>query len=230
MIALVTQKEGTNQHGEPADSLIHGCVDYTRALGFTPLPIPNDIASAREITQTIDYRFLFVTGGGFAPIDYFSNECVGYVPQARRDEVELFLIHDAVAKGIPILGLCRGMHMLNGVFGGTLVRNGSNSAPRHDHYVTFPSGKQVLVNTFHNNAIPIDQLSSEFDALAVETGTNNVECFISEKKRILGLQWHPERTLPSEEAIAVSAQLTSWLLHGTPLPQGCVKGTGDLSR
>lgn len=219
MIALVTQKETANQHGEPADSLIHACVNYTSSLGFTPVPVPNDIATAREISQTIDYRFLFVTGGGFAPIEYFSNECIGYVAQSRRDEVERFLIHDAVSKGIPILGLCRGMHMLNGVFGGTLVRNGSHSAPRHDHYVSFNSGKQILVNTFHNNAIPEDQLSSEFEAIAVETGTNNVECFVSESKRILGLQWHPERPLPCEEAQEVSAQLIEWLIDAAPFPR-----------
>ena len=219
MFAFITQKEGSNQYGEPSDSLMRMNIDYVRSLGFTPIPVPNDILTAREMADGIDYGFLLVTGGGFAPIEFFSNTCDGYVPQALRDEVERFLVKDATAKGVPIMGLCRGMHMLNGLFGGTVVRNGSHSAPRQDHYVRFASGRRVLVNTFHNNAIPVSQLSREFELIAVEDGTENVECFRSEKLRILGLQWHPERPLPTHEAEEVSAQLAAWLIEGKALPE-----------
>ena len=218
MFAFITQKEGSNQYGEPSDSLMRMNIDYVRSLGFTPIPVPNDIETAREMASGIEYGFLLVTGGGFAPIEFFSNDCEGYVPQPLRDEVERFLVMDATSKRVPIMGLCRGMHMLNGLFGGTVARNGSHSAPRHDHYVRFASGRRVLVNTFHNNAVPVAELSPEFELLAVEDGTENVECFRSEKLRILGLQWHPERPLPGREAEEVSAQLASWLIQGTVLP------------
>lgn len=215
MIAFVTQKEAANQYGEPADSLVHASVEYARSLGFTPLPVPNDNDAARELARSIDYGFLLVTGGGFAPVEFFSNECTDYVAQPNRDAVERMLVADAVNKGVAIMGLCRGMHMLNGIFGGTVVRNGSHSAPRHDHYVTFETGERALVNTFHNNAIPRDQLAPSFECLAVEEGTQNVECFRSSEKRILGLQWHPERPLPSDEAVSISARLVNWLIHET---------------
>ena len=215
MIALVTQKEAPNQYGEPADSLIHGSVEYVQALGFTPVPVPNVLAAATELMSELDYRFLLVTGGGFAPIEFFSNNCADHIAQLNRDAVERALVADAVEKGVPIMGLCRGMHLLNGIFGGSVVRNGSHSAPRHDHYVSFESGERVLVNTFHNNAIPRDQLAPAFECLAVEEGTDNVECFRSHEPRILGLQWHPERPLPSEDAERISARLVEWLLHGT---------------
>lgn len=218
MIALVTQKESANQYGEPADSLVHASIAYVRSLGFTPLPVPNDAETAREMAEGLDYRFLLLTGGGFAPHEYFSNVCTGYVAQPNRDEVERLLVAHAVENGVPVMGLCRGMHMLNGIFGGSVVRNGSHSAPRHDHYVTFGSGKRVLVNTFHNNAVPRDQLAPAFECLAVEEGTDNVECFRSREPRILGLQWHPERPLASTEAQTVSAQLARWLVEGAELP------------
>lgn len=220
MFAFITQKEGFNQYGEPNDSLMRMNIDYMRSLGFTPLPVPNDIETAREMAGGIDYGFLLVTGGGFAPREYFAGDCEGYVAQPLRDEVERFLVQDAAAKGVPIMGLCRGMHLLNGIFGGTVLRNASHSAPRHDHFVRFAGGASALVNTFHNNAVSLDTLSPAFTALAVEEGTRNVECYVCEHPRILGLQWHPERPLPSPESIAVSAQLADWLLSGAELPLG----------
>ena len=218
MFALVTQKQGENQYGEGSDSLLHMAIRYARSLGFTPIPVPNDFDTAREIAQGIDYHFLLVTGGGFASIEYFCNECPDAVVQAERDAVERFLVADAVAKGIPVMGVCRGMHMLNGIFGGKTLRNGSNSAPRHDHDVVFGGGRRVLVNTFHNNAVPADHLAPEAELLAVEADTQNVEAFRIVGKRVLGLQWHPERPLPGNEAVETSDELLQWLLHGAPLP------------
>lgn len=212
MLALVTQKETANPYGEPADSLVHASISYVRELGFAPVPVPNDLAAAQELARSVDYRFLLVTGGGFAPLEFFSNECPDHVAQPNRDAVERWLVAHAVENGVPVMGLCRGMHVLNGIFGGTVVRNGSHSAPRRDHYVTFESGGRALVNTFHNNAIPRDQLAGAFECLAVEEGTRNVECFRSREKRILGMQWHPERPLPSPEAVRVSSRLAGWLL------------------
>jgi putative glutamine amidotransferase len=220
MFALITQKEGFNQYGEPNDSLMRMNIGYVRSLGFTPLPVPNDIDTAREMAGDIDYRFLLVTGGGFAPREYFAGDCDGYVAQPLRDEVERFLVEDAAAKDVPMMGLCRGMHMLNGIFGGKVLRNASHSAPRHDHYVRFAGGGRALVNTFHNNAVSLDTLSPAFTVLALEEDTRNVECYCSEHPRILGLQWHPERPLPSPESIEASAQLAEWLLKGTALPKG----------
>lgn len=215
MLALVTQKETTNPYGEPADSLVHASLSYVRELGFTPLPVPNDLEAAREIARSVDYGFLLLTGGGFAPIEFFSNDCGDHVAQPNRDAVERLLVADAVEKDVPIMGLCRGMHMLNGIFGGTVTRNGSHSAPRHDHYVAFESGERALVNTFHNNAVARSELAEAFECLAVEEGTRNVECFRSREPRILGLQWHPERPMPSDEGVRISALLAAELLSKT---------------
>ena len=218
MFALITQKEGFNQYGEPADSLMRWNIDYVRSLGFTPVPVPNDLPTAREMAAGIGYGFLLVTGGGFASLEYFAGSCDDAVPQPLRDDVERFLVTDAVERGIPVMGLCRGMHMLNGMFGGHVVRGASHSAPRHDHYVAFGGGERMLVNTFHNNAIPADHLAPGAELLAVEEGTRNVEAFRLVDQRILGLQWHPERPLPGERAAQVTQTLLAWLLAGEALP------------
>ena len=132
--------------------------------------------------------------------------------------METILVADAISKGIPILGLCRGMFMLNGMLGGKVLRGGSHSAPRHDHLVRFSTGEQALVNTYHNSAIPKRLLAPGTELLAIEEGTENVEAFRHIEKRILGLQWHPERPLPSDEAQTATKRLLDWLLNGVDLP------------
>ena len=129
-----------------------------------------------------------------------------------------FLVADALAKNVPILGLCRGMFMINGFFGGKVLRGASHSKPRHDHYVRFTTGHRALVNTYHNSAVPRDLLADNLEEIAVEEGTDNIEAFRAKESRVLGLQWHPERPLPSREAETASVQLLNWLLHGAELP------------
>ena len=41
----------------------------------------------------------------------------------RRDEFEIGLIHEVVAKGVPLFGICRGMQLLNVALGGTLIQD-----------------------------------------------------------------------------------------------------------
>ena len=218
MFAFITQRESVNQYDEPADVLTRINFEYAASLGFTPLPVPNDVRIAREMAAEIDYRFLYITGGGFVPAEFYVGNLEGATFQHNRDEMERFLIGDALEKGIPILGLCRGSFMLNGIFGGKVLRGGSASKPRHDHYVRFRTGRRVLVNTYHTCAMPRDLLAPNLEEIAVEEGTENVEAFRAKDARVLGLQWHPERPLPSEEAETVSAQLLDWLLNEAVLP------------
>lgn len=222
MIALVTQRETENQYGEPSDILMRLNAEYAHAQGFTPLAVPNIPSAARELAGSLDYGFLLVTGGGFASREYLAGDLAGARYQDLRDDVERTLIADAAERGIPILALCRGMFMVNGFFGGKVLRGGSHSAPRHDHYVVFNSGARALVNTYHNSAVPLNLISDELEPLAVEEGTVNVEAYRHRTLPILGLQWHPERGLPSAEAIQATESLMAWLLRGVPLPESIV--------
>jgi N5-(cytidine 5'-diphosphoramidyl)-L-glutamine hydrolase len=218
MLALMTEREVLDKYGEESDLLVRHNPEYANSLGFATLAVPNCPDAAREIAQSVDYRLLFITGGGFASAEYFEGDISDASFQPLRDEVERILVADAISKGIPVLGLCRGMFMLNGILGGKVLRGGSHSAPRHDHYVRFSTGERALVNTYHNSAIPARLLAPGVELLAVEEGTENVEAFRDVEKRILGLQWHPERPLPSVEGQTATNHLMNWLLNGVELP------------
>ena len=125
----------------------------------------------------------------------------------QRDELTLKLIRHAVARGVPLLAVCRGIQELNAAFGGTLFQHveevpgrldhrADDSKPRaeqygpaHDIDVT-PGGllheitglERYKVNSIHGQGV--DRVA---DGLAVEAvSVKGASGFA------LGVQWHPE--------------------------------------
>lgn len=132
-----------------------------------------------------------------------------------RDAVTLPLIRAAVARGTPLLAICRGMQELNVAFGGTLYPCVHEVPGRHDHrkpegdldtrygpnhrVTPTPGGalarivgaEELWVNSLHWQAI-----AEPADALAVEgtaaDGTVEAVSMPGARGFVLGVQWHPE--------------------------------------
>tara|TARA_B100001142_G_scaffold52298_1_gene50033 strand:+ start:5545 stop:6288 length:744 start_codon:yes stop_codon:yes gene_type:complete len=86
---------------------------------------PNEM----HIIKDLKFEGLVLTGGGDVSPSLYSdrmessddNMCFG--TSVERDETEFALIKKALANNTPILGICRGMQLLNVYFGGTLIQN-----------------------------------------------------------------------------------------------------------
>lgn len=161
---------------------------------------------------------LLLTGGvDVAPELYgdWSDETVRV--DSERDGVEFKLIDNALKKEIPILGICRGLQILNVYFGGTLIvdlekfhtpRSGSmeiihraisdNEDRFHKIRLIGDSGlrgfikqEDGTVNSSHHQAA--DRIGGSLKVVArAEDGT--VEAIESHENRALvAVQWHPER-------------------------------------
>lgn len=204
MIALITQRQIVDSFGEQADKTLQGMVDYLTSIGFTPVPVPNSVEAAQGILDQIPFNLLVLTGGGFVEQGYYLEACEGAGSQDRRDTVEHMLLDHCRSKGIPVLGICRGMHALNGYFGGKLARKASAYKAREDHPVRLANGAEIIVNSWHDDAVPVDCLGEGLELLATEEKAQTVEAFRTPDKKVLGLQWHPERPLHNEEAIRVT--------------------------
>ena len=190
-------------------------INAIKNAGGVPLVIPmtTDEAQLDAILNTI--TGLVMTGGeDVNPLKFYGEEphpMMGEIAPAR-DDFDYILIKKAAEKGIPILGICRGMQMLNVAFGGTLIQDipsqvkGSMVDHRQDapnycatHSITIQKNsllynllkkETTAVNTFHHQAVKKVAPSLKVIAVAKDGVVEAIEG--TGDLRVLGLQFHPE--------------------------------------
>ena len=118
----------------------------------------------------------------------------------ERDITETALLQASIDSGWPVIGVCRGMQVLNVFHGGTLTRLSGHTGVRHALAVRSPmSGLPDLtfdgeVNSFHDFGITPEGLGKGLRSLADVDGWP--EAFEHDDYRHLGIMWHPERCDP----------------------------------
>src|SRR3954463_4364687 len=124
-------------------------------------------------------------------------------PAPERDAWELALIGAALAGGVPLLGICRGMQLLNVALGGTLVQHLDGHAEAVGVFGAHPVKpvpgtryaeavpEETTVPTYHHQAV--DRLGEGLipSAYAADGTVEAVE-LPSADGWVLGVQWHPE--------------------------------------
>lgn len=135
-------------------------------------------------------------------------------PDFKRDSLEIALIHAALQQEKPILGICRGLQLLNVYLGGslyidlptdldTIVKHQCGNKYECYHDVTIAensllfeiSGEDMgMVNSNHHQGI--EDLASPLEGI-VYTSDGLIEAIqwknTNRKPFLLGVQWHPER-------------------------------------
>jgi putative glutamine amidotransferase len=138
LIAIPTYHLGAGRVGnwEGAYALPESYVATLRAAGARTALLPSSQpAEAEEVLAPFD-GLLLAGGGDIEPARYGAGdhpEQDGTDPD--RDELELELARAAVRTGLPILGICRGVQLLNVAFGGTLVQHVPELDVRPEHRV-----------------------------------------------------------------------------------------------
>ena len=141
---------------------------------------------------------------------------------AMRDETEWRLL--SIYRERPILGICRGLQVLNAYFGGTLhqdipdhrAEKDSGAVEVFHRALTVPGtraarlfGAETTVNSSHHQSV--DRLAEGF-RVTMTAPDGTVEAIEHETKPILALQWHPERMLASPADYADGARVFRELL------------------
>ncbi|MBE6972865.1 MAG: gamma-glutamyl-gamma-aminobutyrate hydrolase family protein [Ruminococcaceae bacterium] len=157
----------------------------------------------------VDLSFdgLLLTGGGdVAPARYGQENHGSLLIDLERDRTELALVRAYLDAGKPILGICRGMQILNVALGGTLIQDlGDNLNPFHrridaDKVHSIAAQEDSILHTLYG---PLFSVNSAHHQAADAPGNGVVisarsEAGVAEAlelpgKPLLGVQFHPER-------------------------------------
>lgn len=141
-------------------------------------------------------------GGDLEPWRYGQDNRGSRDPDPERDGKEFEWLDQFVRSGKPVLGICRGLQVINVFFGGTLIQDltGHSAVGGKDRLHTVYTtdrdmqrvcgGESVVVNSAHHQAI--DRTGEGLQVLQ-RAADGTVEAVRHESLPVLAVQWHPER-------------------------------------
>ncbi len=122
-IAVTCCNEGSPTKAHPFFSIRCCCVSVVRRLGAVPFLVPPMFCEASlSVLYDLADGILIPGGADVSPVHYGGEPHPAMEQHdGERDLVELYLARRAIADKKPLLGICRGMHVINVAQGGTLV-------------------------------------------------------------------------------------------------------------
>ncbi|MEV0527493.1 gamma-glutamyl-gamma-aminobutyrate hydrolase family protein [Streptomyces sp. NPDC050439] len=173
------------------------------AGGIAAMLPPDDPSYADEVVARLD-GVVIAGGPDVEPVRYGAEREQRTGPPAReRDAWELALIEAALTSGTPLLGICRGMQLLNVARGGTLVQHMEGHAetvgvfgthevkpvPGSLYESIVPAAAEVPA--YHHQAVDRIGRGLVVSAYAAD-GTPEALELPASAGWVLGVQWHPE--------------------------------------
>lgn len=171
-----------NGPGERRDALDQAWMRFLAAAGLRAVPIPNHVGTALALFNALPIAGLVLTGG---------NDLAAYGGDApERDATESALLGAARARRLPVIGVCRGMQMLQHACGARLE-------PVQGHVIDqqplSTATGQRIVNSYHHigsreNTAGLAPWAWSEDGI--------IKAVRHETEQLIGIMWHPERLAP----------------------------------
>lgn len=184
-VAITLRLSNAQNYSEKRDALSRDWPIFLEKLDVYPLLVPNSISNVKEFLDEMKPNAIILSGG----------ENIGENPE--RDLIESSLIEYGINNNLPILGVCRGMQILNHYFGGSISSSKNKNHVDTNHLIKtnqrLGSKNNVQVNSFHDNIILKTDLSKNFEILAECESDQTIEAIVNKKSLLVGVMWHPER-------------------------------------
>jgi putative glutamine amidotransferase len=218
VVAYGLQPERVNGWGTEAAAVPRPYLDALRRAGARPLVIAAPEEDPPEDILAPFDGLVLIGGGDVDPARYEQpahSEVYGI--ERDRDALEIDLLLEADERGVPVLGICRGLQVVNVAFGGTLhqhlpevpgmERHGvPRGTPRLMHEVKVAESSrlheasgQVALDAASSHHQGIDRLGEGL-SVAAWSGDGLVEAVERSDGWVVAVQWHPEETASTDPA------------------------------
>ncbi len=192
---IVTQRvDVITEYSERRDAIDQRWVDLLLSIDIFPIFVSNNISYVKYLFENENIDGVLLTGG---------NSLLKYGGNApERDSVEKFILKYSIEMDIPVLGVCRGMQLIQDFFGISLKE--INNHVSVCHILSVKKGLRLSfnvesipdANSYHNYGT--DKKSEEL--LTVAHSLDGIIMSVEHKsKNIFGIMWHCERNHPFRE-------------------------------
>jgi len=187
-IAVTQRVDVISDYGERRDALDQRWMDLLISIDLCPVLVPNNIDFVKRMLNKETIEGVLLTGG---------NSLLRYGGDApERDEVERFLLEWVCEKNIPLLGVCRGMQMIQDFFNNDLnvisnhVGMRQSLVAENDCRLSEVVRQYKDVNSYHEYGSK--QVQGQL--VRVASSLDGVVMAIEHReKNIFGVMWHSER-------------------------------------
>jgi putative glutamine amidotransferase len=198
-------------------------VQAVQRAGALVLMLPPDELLLEDPGEVLDLLDGLMLAGGadIDPASYGARahpETVDTVPE--RDHFEIALVRAAVERDLPVLGICRGMQLINVAYGGTLLQHLPERFGHHEHLrvagtfdgadhdvdliegtlAAHAAGETHHATKSHHHQ-GVDRLGEGLQVSGSSSTDGLPEAIEMPGRRfVLGIQWHPEAD-PSSDVV-----------------------------
>jgi putative glutamine amidotransferase len=194
-IGLTQRVEVVPSYGERRDCLDQNWARFLLEAGLLPVPLSNAVSDVTAYVDALELDGVVLTGGNDP-----SSLSGARNTAPERDRFESLLVTHCRERKLPLIGVCRGMQVLNLELGGKLEAASDHVATRHAISFDHPAGDNppTEVNSYHDYAISASGLGDGLEPVAT-CADGTVEVLRHRDGLFHGLMWHPEREQPFRE-------------------------------
>ncbi|QUW23127.1 gamma-glutamyl-gamma-aminobutyrate hydrolase family protein [Sporosarcina sp. Marseille-Q4063] len=219
VIGITTDVDSDRKH-----QLNTNYVTAVKRAGGLPLILPIGVEEdAKQVAHLIDG--IILTGGGDIDPTLFDEEPHALLGEVSptRDSLEIALAKEMLQANKPILGICRGLQILNVALGGAIIQDihsqSANTILQHSqkatrshqsHFVqvkkesileSIAETTKIKVNSFHHQAVKDVPKPLKISGTASDGIIEAVES--TDHDFVLGVQWHPEALAEYGEVVSL---------------------------
>ncbi|MCE9664006.1 type 1 glutamine amidotransferase [Halomonas sp. M5N1S17] len=192
-IGITQRVEDVASYAERRDCLDQQWFVLLEQLGLTPVPVPNSLNNVAAWLEVMELDGYILSGGN--DLSCLPNPAC---PAPERDLTEKAILDYACDNQLPVLGVCRGMQMMNVYLGGSLFPVKEHVGTRHSVRAATAEarfGTYTRVNSFHDWGVQVEGLAETLQSCLTATD-GTIEAVTHRHRKWTGIMWHPEREMP----------------------------------